>query len=228
MSFKRIECTGTYPEGNELNSKLVGIGFKIGSPIEKNPNIEDTIIAAAIEGLDGDFRDLSLLTDWFSIHYKCVNIDRLIRALKTIKDIRIKSYFSAVGKWLEKHSGYKRLSKIYRGEKILLGLTKDYQFLITRNGLDERFVNSKLLVAKGTLRSRLDDILVPSDLAKIHSDYYYRILIGPSYRADMVSQYINDPKLTASSLAQKTYGSFATAWSVMKDINTINIKKSLL
>ena len=133
---------------------------------------------------------------------------------------RIK-YFSSLGKWLQKDSGYKKLSKIYRGEPQNLGLNSEYQFLINRNGEDERFKGTKLLVAKKTLRSRHEDILNSSDLSKIHKDYYYRVLIGPSYRADMVSQYLNDRSLNAGQLAKKTYGSYATAWEVMKHINLL-------
>lgn len=221
MSFKRIECLTDYPQGDELTPKLIGIGFKLGGAFERNPNIEDCLIAAATEGVNGDFRTLALLTDWFFIHHKFVNIDRFIRALKKIKDNRVKCYFSSIGKWLQKDSGYKKLSKIYRGEALNLGLTSDYSFLIKRNGEDDRFIGTKLLVAKNTLRSRLDDILTPKELALLHQDYYYRVLIGPSYRADMISHYLRNSSLTASQLAKNTYGSFATAWEVMKDINLL-------
>jgi hypothetical protein len=80
----------------------------------------------------------------------------------------------------------------------------------------------KLLVANKTLRSRQEDILSSKELALKHQDYFYKILIGPSYRADMISQYLRNPSLTASQLAKNTYGSFATAWEVMKDINLLS------
>lgn len=221
MSFKRIECLTEYPQGDELTKKLIGIGFKLGGIAEQNPNIEDCLIAAATEGVHGDFRTLSMLTDWFFVHHKFVNIDRLIRALKQTKDSRVKCYFSSIGKWLQRDSGYKKLSKIYRGEALLLGLTADYKFLIKRNGEDARFLGTKLLVADKTLRSRLDDVLSSKELAIKHQDYFYRVLIGPSYRADMISHYLRNSTLTASQLAKNTYGSFATAWEVMKDINLL-------
>ena len=221
MSFKRIECLDNYPLGDELTPKLIGIGFKLGGIAEENANIEDCLIAAATERTNGDFRTLSLLTDWFFIHHKFVNIDRLIRALKKIKEPKVKCYFSAIGLGLQKNNGYKKLSKIYRGEGLLLGLNTEYRFLIKRNGEDERFTGSKFLVANKTLRSRPEDILTSKELALIHQDYYYRILIGPSYRADMISQYLKNSSLTASQLAKNTYGSFATAWEVMRDINLL-------
>ena len=221
MSFKRIECLAEYPQGEELTKKLNGIGFKFGGIAENNPNIEDCIIAAATEGVYGDFRTLSMLTDWFFIHHKFVNVDRLTRALKLSKDSRVKCYFSSIGKWLQKERAYKKLSKIYRGEVLLLGLSADYKFLIKRNGEDERFIGSKMLVANKTLRSRLDDIASSKELASKHQDYFYRVLIGPSYRADMISHLSRNSSLTASQLAKNTYGSFATAWEVMKDVKLL-------
>jgi hypothetical protein len=221
MAFKRIQYLEEYPNGNELTKKLIGIGFKLGGNPEPNQNIEDCLIAAGLEGIEGDFRTLSLLTDWFSIHHGFVNIDRLTRAVNNIKDPKLKCYFSAIGKILYKSPGFKKLAKVYRGEPLYLGLGSGQKFLISRNGEDERFSGTKLLVAKNTLRSRPEDILSSNELSRIHKDYYYRVLIGPSYRADMVSQYLNDPTLTASQLAKKTYGSFATAWEVMKHINLL-------
>jgi hypothetical protein len=44
-----------------------------------------------------------------------------------------------------------------------------------------------------------------------------RILIGPTYRADMWSALDDDSQLSAAELARRTYGSFATAWHVKQD-----------
>ena len=68
MSYKRVIALDVYASGKNLDGLLAGIGFKIGTTKEPNPNIEDTLIAAAIEGMAGDFRTLSLLTDWFEVH----------------------------------------------------------------------------------------------------------------------------------------------------------------
>ncbi len=221
MGFKRSSALDIYPHGSHLTKMLLGIGFKMGGVAEKNPNIEDTLIAASIEGMAGDFRILGLLTDWFSIHYERVNVDRLVRAIKKEKNPRVKAYFSAVGNFLKKDSRFKKLVKVYRGEIIHLQLGPNPHFLVRRNGEDERFIDSKLLVANGVLRKGLDDILSPSELAKNHSDYYFRVLVGPSYRADMVSALKQNQSMTASELAKTTYGSFATAWGVMKDMSIL-------
>ncbi|MGZ3770403.1 MAG: hypothetical protein ACXVCP_16140 [Bdellovibrio sp.] len=225
MSYKRVVSAESYFSGDNLDSTLIGIGFKIGGQKEANPNIEDTLIAAAIEGMSGDFRILSLLTDWFEIHYQRVNADRLMRALNELKDQRVKAYFSAIGVFLKKDMRFKKFKTLYKGPRMALGLSENYDFLVKRNGEDERFCESKLLVAKGSLRRRLQDILEPEELAKEHEDYYYRVLIGPTYRADMISLIKRLPNLKASDLARKTYGSFATAWEVMRDMAVLrNVK----
>ena len=46
---------------------------------------------------------------------------------------------------------------------------------------------------------------------RIHNAYRYRILLGPSYRADVWSVLENEPSHAVSDWARRTYGSFATA-----------------
>jgi hypothetical protein len=221
MSFKRITSLSVYPKKEELTKKLIGIGFKIGGEKEENPNIEDTIIAAAIEGCDGDYRVLSILTDWLEIHKEVINVDRLVRALKEIRNQKVRAYFSAMGYHFKKDSRFKKLIQVYKDKPVFLGMDSSYSFLVQRNGEDQRFLNSKLLVAKGTLRERKEDVSTPTELVKSHKDYYFRTLIGPSFRADMVSLFLRDKNIPPSDLARKCYGSFASAWQVVTDMKKI-------
>lgn len=221
MSFKRVYSLKTYPRGEPLTGKLLGIGFKIAGKKESNPNIEDTLIAAAIEGMMGDFRILSLLTDWLFLHSGIINTDRLYRALRELEDKSVRAYFSAIGHHLKKDPRFKKLASLYKGPRIFLDKNKSYEFLVTRNDEDERFKGSSLIIANGTLRMRPDDIASPEELVKLHKDYYYRTLIGPSFRADMVSCFLRDRNISAAELARRCYGSFATAWEVIKDINRL-------
>ncbi|HEY3399160.1 MAG TPA: hypothetical protein VGK03_00890 [Geothrix sp.] len=57
----------------------------------------------------------------------------------------------------------------------------------------------------------------PTELARRHRSYRCRILLGPSYRADMWAELDRDPSLSAAELARRSYGSFATAWHVKRD-----------
>lgn len=221
MSFKRVFTISEYPSGEELSGKLIGLGFKIGGIKEDNPNIEDTIVAAAIDGMNGDYRTLSLLTDWLFIHSGIINIDRLFKALNELDDRRVSAYFSSIGIHFKRDPRFKKISTLYKKQRLFLEKSKSYEFLVSRNGEDDRFKNTKLIVARGTLRIRHDDIATPQEMAKLHKDYYYRMLIGPSFRADMVSCFLRERTISASELARKCYGSFATAWQVIRDINHI-------
>jgi hypothetical protein len=217
MTFKRIISIQKYPKGEELTSKLNGIGFRLSGKIEKNVNIEDCLIAACIEGMSGDFRLLSLLTDWLFIHFKCINSDRLYRALMNLDNKKVRCYFHSVLRNFKKEFTPKKFLNLYRGPKIILGDVD--LFLVTKNGEDERFINSKLIVPNKMLRQRADDILTVGQLAKIHNDYFYRLLIGPSYRADMISNFLTHPNISPTELAKVTYGSFATAWEIINEIS---------
>ena len=97
----------------------------------------------------------------------------------------IRHHFT-IGAWLSKDPRYKKLISLYRGKRLELGRGGSYSFLVKRNGEDERFHESSLLIANGHLRRRLEDILSPEELARRHQDYFWRVYIGPSYRAGMI------------------------------------------
>jgi hypothetical protein len=69
----------------------------------------------------------------------------------------------------------------------------------------------------GVLRSRVADVLTPARLARLHPTYRARVLMGPSYRADMWAELERSPSITAPELARRTYGSIATASRVKQD-----------
>lgn len=225
MSFKRIISTDIYQTGLPLTRSLIAIGLKIGDHnVQENMNIEDTLIAGAIEGLHGDYRILSLITNWIEIHFERINVDRLYRAIKILKNVKLSCYFSALAYLLKADARFNKFKLLYKGDRLLLGLTKEYHFLVKKHGEDLRFEKSKFIVAKHTLRDRKDDILSVKQLSMHNRTYYYRLLIGPSYRADMMAQLSLNPTLTATELAKKTYGSFATAWDVIQDFKYLNLK----
>ena len=69
----------------------------------------------------------------------------------------------------------------------------------------------------GVLRERAADVLSPSALAMHHRGYYWRVVVGPTFRADMWAALEREPELSAAELARKCYGSYATAWRVRRD-----------
>jgi hypothetical protein len=95
------------------------------------------------------------------------------------------------------------------------------EFQVKRHGEDPRFQRSAIRVAANVLRNRTADVLPPAELARRHHAYRWRIIMGPSYRADMWAALEDDSTQSTAELARKTYGSFATAWRVRRDFGLL-------
>jgi len=218
MAHKRVLTPTEYATGEKLTSDMVGIGMRFASsPPATEPNIEDTLVAASIEGvLQEDYRVLSLLVDWFDIHFERVNADRLFKMVKVVQEMRVRAFWKALAQWKKRDWRLKKLQKVYSKYRVEL-MGEGTTFQIERHGEDERFVGTALVIPNKLLRHRPGDILSPEVLAERHAGYRYRIMIGPSYRADMWALIERHPELTPAEIARQTYGSFPTAWETRKD-----------
>jgi hypothetical protein len=225
MGFKREVNPETFSRGEMLSSDLAGIGVLLASTASDSPNIENTLFAASTEAMDGDLRLLSLLIDWLDIHGERINADRLIQLIKKTREPRVRCFWKAVAQWKRKDTRLRRLLSIYRGPRINL-LDSGSDFLIGRHGEDLRFKQTCLRVPLGTLRQRATDILTPLELAITHDTYRQRVVMGPSYRADMWAVLDRVGAITPSELARRTFGSFATAWQVLRDWNLLQRTRS--
>jgi hypothetical protein len=204
-------------EGETLTAALVGIGMAFAGEGLPDPNIEDTLLAASVEGLERrDFRVLSVLMTWLGIHSAWVNADRLTALVGQHSSGRVRAFWSAVARWLGKDRRLARMAKAYVGPRLSL-LDTGTEYHLRRAGEDPRFEGGPLCVPAGILRDRKGDVLTPRELAHRHAAYRRRIELGPSYRADMWAALEQDQGLSASALARLTYGSFATAWHVKRD-----------
>lgn len=224
MGFKRILLPDEFVTGETLTLALISIGINLaGDPPKLDANIEDTLIAASIEGMErDDLRVLSLLVTWIEIHHSWINADR-VTILAKKQSTRVKAFWCAIATFLQNDQRFKRLQKVYTEKKIDL-LRVGNEFQMKRKGEDERFKNSVLKVPAGTLRNRKFDVLSPQELALKHQAYRYRILIGPSYRADMWALLETNPNLSPAELARLTYGSFATAWNVKHSFELLHVE----
>lgn len=222
LSFKRPNLPDSFAVRDELTRNLVAIGFLFAEhPSQEEPNIEHTLVAASIEGLAGDYRALSLLVDWIPIHFDQVNVDLLVKIVKALPDKKIKAFWSSIGKWQGKDPRLKRLARIYRGPRLPILDEKLIRFPLQRDGEDTRFLGTNLIVPGRMLRHRPKDIADCASVARNHLGYRYRLIIGPTYRADMWAALERHSTLTPSDLARKCYGSFSTAWNVRKDWEVI-------
>jgi hypothetical protein len=225
MAFSRVVVSPQPARADALTVDMVGIGmnFATGSarPNIAQPNIEDTLLFASIEGMEKpDLRVLAILITWFGVHSAWVNADRLTRLVSLTKSRRIRALWSALARWQQKDRRFARLGRLYRGPRLDL-METGTEFQIKRHGEDQRLKGSAIRVAANVLRDRPADVLSPADLARRHHAYRWRVIIGPGYRADMWAALEDDRSLSAAALAKKTYGSFATAWRVHRDFGLL-------
>jgi hypothetical protein len=204
---------------------MIGIGMRFSGNGTRDANIEDTLVAASIEGMaHDDLRVLALLVTWLGVHHPFVNVDRLTRLVGELARnhdfARVAAFWSAIATWLAKDRRFARLRRAYREPPLdLLRTGSDFQ--LRRRGEDSRFRGSPLRVPAGVLRDRAEDVLAPAALTKNHRAYRHRVLMGPSYRADMWAVLDGKRSLSAAELARGTYGSFATAWHVKHDFRIL-------
>lgn len=217
MPFRRTAALPPLIASDVLTSQLVGIGMNFAAPPVHDPNIEDSILFASIEGMEKqDLRVLAMLVTWFGIHAPWVNADRLTTLARAQSSARVRAFWSALARWQRKDRRFVRLSRSYKGPRQDV-LEVGTEFQLQRHGEDPRFTGSAIRIAANILRDRPADVLSPSLLARRHHAYHFRIMMGPSYRADMWAALESDATLSAATLARETYGSFASAWHVRHD-----------
>lgn len=220
MAFSR-STHETEPSADELAARMVGIGMNFAAKAQRDADIESTLVRASTLGMDeGDLRVLAILTTWLGVHHAHVNADRLVRLVNAPASERVHAYWAAIATWLAKDRRLARLTKTYRGARVDLLLTGT-DFQIKRRGEDDRFAGSKLRVPRGTLRDREEDVLSPEALVRRHAGYRNRVLMGPTFRADVWTVLEQAPDLTIADVARRASCSFATAWHTVQDFRLL-------
>jgi hypothetical protein len=200
---------------------MAGIGMNFAADGNFAADIEPTLVHASALGMDdSELRVLSLLTTWMDVHHAHVNMDRLVRLVKVHPSLRVRAYWSAIATWLSADRRFARLARVHRGGAVdLLSVGTDFQ--LARRGADERFAGSKVRVPRGALRDRIDDVLSPAALARRHPGYRNRVIIGPTWRADVWTILEKSPTLRIAEIARRASCSFATAWQVAQDFRLL-------
>jgi hypothetical protein len=217
MAFSRALAPERSPDRDALTSAMVGIGMGFAAPTAEQPNIEDTILFASAEAMDGnDLRVLAMLVSWFGVHHEWVNADRLTKLISTRGSERVGALWTALAHWQQRDRRYARLAGGYRGPRLDLPAV-GAEFQLRRHGEDPRFEGSCLRVPANLLRDRLGDVASSEQLASRHRTYHHRVLMGASYRADCWAVLEAEPSLAAAELARRAYAAFATAWHVKRD-----------
>ena len=221
MAFSRT-TPEPRPSADVLTARMAGIGMNFAAEPERDADLESTLVHAAQLGMDdGDLRVLSVLTTWLGVHHAYVNADRLIRLARAETSERVRAYLSAIASWLAKDRRLARLRTSFRGPRVDL-LPVGTEFQVKRCGEDPRFLDSKLRVPSGTLRDRAEDVLSPETLAHRHAGYRNRLLMGPTWRADVWTVLERTPQLSVAEVARRASCSFATAWQVVHDFKVLH------
>lgn len=221
MAYKRPALASASPAGDDLAARMVGIGMAFAGDGDPTADLEQTLVDASRAGMDeGDLRVLSVLTTWLGVHHARVNADLLVRTVASLGSPRTRAYWAAIASWLARDRRFARLVVGHEGEPIDL-LPTGTAFQITRRGEDPRFAGSALRVPLGTLRDRAADVLPPETLARRHPGYRNRVLMGPTFRADVWTALERAPELSVADVARRASCSFATAWQVTQDFRVL-------
>jgi len=234
MSFKKKILPVSWKNGDKLTGDLNGIGFLLNGPIHNDAPIEETLIAASIEGMiRRDGRVMSLLTDWITIHASKINGDVLTGMLFALDPSEMRSilvYWCANAQRLKNDLRFERLRRLYQGPRIdYLAMLENERnedsagtsLLIRKNGEDQRFTATCMRVPNLVLRHRLKDVMTPAKLSKHHLGYRYRVMMGPTYRADIWALLRKYANLSVSELARRAHSSYNTAKLVKSDYELV-------
>jgi hypothetical protein len=221
MAFRRNDTHPLSLDDAALTAALVGIGINFGGIGAINPNIEDTLILASIQGMEhDDLRIVAALVSWFGLHHAAINASRFNQLVSAQSSIRVRALWQSLATWQCQDRRFTEFVKV-KGKKRIDLLSTGTAFHVGRHGEDERFARTPLRVPANVLRDRKADVLTPYQLARQHAGYRNRIMIGPGYRADLWTELVSRPTLTASELARRTYSSFASAWQIKRDFAKI-------
>jgi len=223
MAFSRATALSDRPDEATLTRDMVGIGMNFAAEANPFAPIEETLVHASAVGMDDhDLRVHAVLTTWVGVHHGHVNADRLVRCVSEHVSGRVHAYWAAVARWLSKDRRFARLAKLHDGPRLdLLPVGTDFQ--IARRGEDDRFAGSPLRVPAGTLRDRHADVFSPEVLVRRHVGYRNRVLMGPTWRADVWTVLEEEPDVSVAEAARRAGCSFATAWQVVQDFRLLHV-----
>ena len=225
MGYKR-QLLPDVPQNLDLENRLAGLGMALACEPTRDANIEDVLLEGVRAGMvDGNLRVLGLITSWLDHYHAWINADRLIRCLRTESSARVQAYWVSRAQAWATDIRWKRLRQQSCIPVDLLPVGTAFQ--VTRKGEDPRFVGTVVRVPQGTLRERTGDVEPAHHIACHHRSFRWRLLVGPSYRADCLAVVEAEPTITASALARRTYASFATAWGVLRDLRLLNPSATL-
>jgi hypothetical protein len=177
-----------------LEQKMRQLGFNISHQSIQNIasisfDIERDLIEVIIEARK-DYRILGLLQIWFKKHADVLIIEKFFKFIsqhdEIDRDDKILNFLIAFA-IINKHNKWKRLLNTNSKKAIYPIDPESLAATIKINGKDEAFFQLGILVPNGFLKTdeaKIDDQKV---LAKSNKQYRNRLIIGPNWRADIIT-----------------------------------------
>ena len=86
--------------------------------LHQTPTSRTTLLAASVEGLEReDLRVLAVLATWLEIHHPWLNADRLTRLVGAYPGDRVRAFWCAMARFLDKDRRLAKLAKVYQGPR---------------------------------------------------------------------------------------------------------------
>ncbi len=174
-----------------LDARLHAIGIRLASSRKpsssrEKADIERTILAT-VDELPRDLRLASLLFTWVKVHGEYVITEKLAKLVRS-GNVEHRDWLSALAAFAV-HNKYHKWSKlIARRRKPVHLLPMEMSALpIRMRGAEPWLEPYGILLPRGSLRIREDDVLDPGELARKNRQYRNRYLYGPSWRADIIT-----------------------------------------
>lgn len=176
-----------------LNTSLASIGILLGGVATpgkkaiKNFDIEQVLLDAAGQ-IPNDGRLASLLFSWIKVHARHVIVEKLRKILRKSPDENKPLAISTLAAYAVEEGEHKWKKLIYPKYKDeYLFNSKSAQSAVKLKGAELWAKNYGILIASGSIRIRVDDIMSVEQLAGYNKQYCNRLLFGASWRADIIT-----------------------------------------
>ncbi len=209
-----------------LDQRLSFIGFRIAYeakdiPLGENElfqcDIESTLLDAAYEARE-DGRLRSLLFSWFYVHADRVNVEKFFKLAEKVKTNRgANSIINGIAVFgaINGHQRYKKHIRRSPENEFLIGKEETDSFEKI-HGLKEDWFQYGVKVPKKLIRIRPEDILTIQELSRRNLQFKNRLLIGASWRADIITA-IEWGAKTPSEIKRNTGCSYEPAHRVFHE-----------
>lgn len=177
-----------------LDQKMKNLGFTIScnetskfAPIDFD--IERDILDTIVESRK-DYRVLGLLCVWFKKHADTIIIEKFFKLISKRDDINPSDYilnFLIATAIAHKHSKWKRWLKTDVRNPIFPIDKDNLKAAVKVKGSDEALRKLGVLVPNGFLKIDESKVYNQELLAKYNKQYRNRLIIGPNWRADIIT-----------------------------------------